>query len=120
MSFTLPLVYVAGPYTSNPVHNTHAVIKEAERLEDIFNVAVFIPHMTLLWDLVSPAPVEAWYARDNHVLERCDALYRIPGPSTGADDEVAYARKLDIPVFFHDDPMNRLREWRQDWTERKR
>jgi hypothetical protein len=116
----LPLVYIAAPYTSGPVHNTNNVIKEAERLEEIFNVAVFIPHLTLLWDLISPAPVDVWYARDNHVLERCDAVYRLQGPSTGADAEVAYAREREIPVFFHDDPFVRFREWRQDYDTRKR
>lgn len=116
----LPLVYIAGPYSNNPVTNTHNTIREAERIEEIFNVAVFIPHLSLLWDLVSPAPVEVWYARDNHVLERCDALYRMSGPSTGADAEVKYAKSLEIPVFYHDDPRVRMKEWRQDWLPPKR
>lgn len=115
---TLPLVYIAAPYSSNPVHNTQIAVREAERIEELFNVAVFIPHLSMLWDLLSPAPVDTWYARDNHFLERCDALYRLPGLSTGADAEVAYAKKLEIPVFYYDDPMMRLKDWRQDWNER--
>lgn len=113
----IPLIYVAGPYTTpDPVENTHNAIVAAERLEEMFNVAVFIPHLSLLWHLVRPAKLDVWYERDLHVLERCDALYRIPGLSTGADNEVAHAKRYEIPVYYHDDPMGRFSEWRQDWT----
>ena len=32
--------------------------------------------------------------------ERCDACLRLPGPSSGADDEVATFRRRGLPVFF--------------------
>jgi len=93
-----PLVYVAGPYSSNPAGNVRRAIEEAEKIEGI-GAAVLIPHLSLLWDMVSPAPVGRWYERDLHLLERCDALVRIPGESYGADQEVAFAEERDIPVF---------------------
>jgi nucleoside 2-deoxyribosyltransferase len=99
----LPLVYLAGPYTSNPLANTRAAVAAAERIE-AFGVAVVIPHLSLLWDLLAPAPVERWYERDLHVLARCDALVRLPGDSVGADAEVAFALGRGIAVF--DEPTH--------------
>lgn len=93
-----PLVYIAGPYTNpDPVLNTHEAIRWAEIVEAL-GVDVVIPHLSLLWHIVSPAPLETWYARDLAVLERCDAVFRFPGASTGADAEVARAIELGIPV----------------------
>lgn len=98
----MKLIYVAGPYTHpDPVKNTHNAIRVGEKVERL-GAAVFIPHLSLVWHLVSPAPIERWYERDLAVLERCDALVRIPGPSTGADAEVARAEELGLPVFVLD------------------
>lgn len=107
-----PLVYIAGPYTRpDPVVNTRLAITAAERVEAL-GADVFIPHLSLLWHLVSPAPVERWYERDNAVLDRCDALFRIPGDSTGADAEVERATELGLSIF---DPVDiqsgELRKW---------
>ena len=32
-------------------------------------------------------------------IERCDALLRMPGESSGADREVEHARAHSVPVF---------------------
>ena len=34
------------------------------------------------------------------LLQRCDAVLRIPGESRGADQDVALARELGLPVYF--------------------
>lgn len=98
-----PLVYLAGPYSlPDPVENTHRAIKCAEGLEYNYDVDVFVPHLSLLWHVVSPAPYEKWCERDNAILARCDALVRRPGASSGADAEVKYAHEVcDIPLFWH-------------------
>lgn len=94
-----PLVYIAGPYTSgDPVVNTRSAITWGESVER-HGCDVVIPHLSMLWHLVSPAPLERWYARDLAVLARCDALVRIPGPSSGADAEVQFAAQLGIRSF---------------------
>lgn len=95
------LVFVAGPYTNGDVvENVRCAIEVGEDIER-FGYDVFIPHLTMLWHLVSPAPIERWYERDRTMVPRCDALYRIDGESTGADAEVAAARELGVPVFDH-------------------
>jgi hypothetical protein len=110
MSYTdRPLVYVAGPYTRpDPVANTHDTIKFATELIDEGLVTPLVPHLTLLWHVVVPRPLEFWYEYDIAVLARCDALYRIAGESTGADKEVDFARDAGIPVFTD---LDALREW---------
>ncbi len=107
-----PLIYVAGPYTSgDPVLNVRLAIEVAEDVEAL-GADVVIPHLSMLWHLVSPATVQRWYERDNAVLVRCDAVVRIDGVSVGADAEVALAVAEGIPVFSEEDVANGLlRGW---------
>ena len=101
-----PLVYVAGPYTSpDPVQNTHRVIELAGRLVDEGLITPVVPHLTLLWHLVQPREVEFWYEYDLAILARCDAVLRMPGKSTGADQETNYAAAAGIPVFTDEDAL---------------
>lgn len=104
------LVYVAGPYShSDPVENTHRAIKVADELVEL-GYSVFVPHITLLWHIVSPRPADFWYAYDFSILKRCDILYRLRGYSKGADKEVEMARGLGMPVFYErDDKYDPLR-----------
>lgn len=103
-----PLVYVAGPYTRpDPVENTHNAVRAAEEIEAL-GCDVVIPHLSLLWHAISPAPLERWYERDLAVMRRCDALVRLPGVSTGADAEVAEFRG---PVFFWPYARDDLASW---------
>lgn len=95
-----PLIYIAGPYTNpDPVLNTHNAIKWAEDVESL-GADVAISHLSLLWHIVCPAPMEKWYSRDLAVLARCDACFRFPGASSGADAEVKFANERDIPVLY--------------------
>src|SRR4051794_18256077 len=98
-----PLVYIAGPYTHpDPVLNVRRAVEVAEWLgPDIVSV---VPHLTMLWHLVSPHPLEWWYARDLDLLAHCHALWRMDGESTGADAEVAFAHERGIPVFGKNEP----------------
>lgn len=95
----LPLTYIAGPYSSDPVANTRRAIEAGMALYATGLVVPLIPHLSLLLDLVCPMSVADWYAYDLHLLERCDAVLRLPGESTGADAEVVHALERGIPVF---------------------
>lgn len=106
-----PLVYLAGPYTGDPVMNTRAAVEWAERLETI-GVDVHVPHLTLVWELISPAPLQRWYDRDNAVLRRSDAVFRMAGPSIGADKEVELAGIIGVPVFYN---VPGLARWARGW-----
>jgi hypothetical protein len=98
-----PLVYIAGPYTHpDPIENTHRHIQLGMRLVETGLAAVEIPHLSLLAHLVDPHPVDYWYAFDLDKLAHCHFLYRAIGESTGADNEVARAIELVIPVFYQE------------------
>lgn len=102
------LIYVAGPYAKGDcVENTNRAIKMGDQLvkEGFW---VYVPHLSLLWHIVSPHPVDFWYNNDLEVLKRCDAVLRIPGESSGSDKEVAVARENGIPVFYN---IDSLRDW---------
>lgn len=97
----LPYVYVAGPYASpDPVENSHEAIKVGDALNMTGKVATFVPHLTLMYHLVCPHPVDFWYGFDLAAVARCDALLRMPGKSSGADKEVVAALQMGIPVFY--------------------
>jgi hypothetical protein len=96
-----PLVYVAGPYTRpDPVINTRNACLVADELAAM-GAAVIVPHLSLLWHAISPQSIETWYQRDIDVLRHCNAvvLLPVPGPSTGADAEVAEAARLGLTVY---------------------
>lgn len=91
-----PLVYVAGPYTvPDPVVNVRRACVVADALVAT-GAAVFVPHLSMLWHLVSPAEVDEWYQRDLDVLNHCHALVRFYGQSDGADREWVRAGQLGL------------------------
>jgi hypothetical protein len=102
-------VYVAGPYTQGDVAvNVRKAYEAANHLADL-GFAPFVPHATPFWHMLFPRPYEFWLDLDNQFLPFCEAVFRLPGPSSGADKEVALAEKLKIPVFADiDDLVNHL------------
>jgi len=108
MSHSKKWVYVAGPYTiPDPVENTNDAMVLADQLLNM-GVIPIIPHMTLAWHLVHPRPAKFWYWYTLELMKRCDAVFRKPGESTGADDEVTYAKKHGIPVVYN---LAELMKW---------
>jgi hypothetical protein len=107
------MVYVASPYSlPDPVENTHHAIAAGERLDASGVITAYVPHMNLLWHIVYPHDVDFWYAYDVAFLARCDALYRLPGQSQGADDEVAYMNDGRKPVFYDEEGVIL---WAKEW-----
>lgn len=94
-----PLVYLAGPYSSDPPGNVRAVTRIALDLWRAGAVVPYVPHWSMLGDLVAPMGYDQWLAFSCDVVLHCDAVLRLPGPSAGADREVDYAHANRIPVF---------------------
>ena len=92
-------VYVAGPYSKHMVDGTRNAILAAEELRKA-GYLPFVPHLSLLWDLVCPSPYEEWLDYDLAWLKKCDILLRLPGESPGADKEVACAEALRMPIYY--------------------
>ena len=47
---------------------------------------------------------------DFPIVERCDVVLRLPGPSKGSDMEVEHAQETGVPVVFS---VAELEEWRR-------
>jgi len=92
-------VYVAGPYQSDPTRNTRAAVLAAVELVE-YGFLPFVPHLNMVWDLISPAPADFYLRMDFDWLKVCDAVLRLPGDSPGADAEVKHAQERGIPVFY--------------------
>lgn len=95
------LVYVAGPLTTgNQDRNVNRAVKVADNIRAWGGVPI-IPHLSTIWAMISDRhwSYEDWMEVDFAYIKRCDALYRMPGDSPGADREVRYAESLGIPVF---------------------
>jgi nucleoside 2-deoxyribosyltransferase len=104
------LVYIAHPYTHpDPVRNTHHAIAWANMLVQRGFVP-YIPHLNLLWHLVTPKEPNFWYEYDLHFLKRCDAVLRVGGASQGAVQETLVAKGQKIPVFRS---IESLVSWRE-------
>ena len=95
------LIYLAGPYTSDPVGNTRRAIEKAEEITKQ-GYDVLIPHLSMVWDLLYPHEAKFWYELDFNILSRCDFLYRMKGESEGADREVEFAQKHKIPIIYEE------------------
>ena len=99
------LVYLAGPITiGNCIHHTHRALMIAEELIECGFVA-FVPQLSIFWEFLRPHDHDWWLQYDRVILERCDALLRIPGESKGADEEVAFAIEHRIPVYYSVDEL---------------
>ncbi len=93
-------IYVAGPYSKGDVAVN---VKNAVFAADIIVAkghTPYIPHLTHFWHMLSPRPYGFWLDYDAEWLTLCDALYRIPGESMGADTEVAIAERLHLPIYY--------------------
>jgi nucleoside 2-deoxyribosyltransferase len=94
-----PFVYVAGPITGDPFGCVRQAT-DAWRILRADGCVPFLPQLSVLHQMVDPQTYDAWLDYDNDIIERCDALLRLPGVSPGGDAEVDYALLLGIPVFY--------------------
>jgi len=109
------LVLVAGPYRSGTGDEPDKLAANLATLEaaawPIFRAGhipiigewVALPVMrgagsTRVGDAVSE---QVLYPAAERLLQRCDAVLRLPGESTGADRDVAIARARRLPVYFN-------------------
>lgn len=95
------VVYIASPFSA------YAVPMQAVAVQvDTFAVLLSAGHTPvapLLYHYVDqrhPATYERWMMWCLAMVARCDCVLRLPGESAGADDEVAEAQRLGLPVYF--------------------
>lgn len=106
-------VYVAGPYSRDPIGGVRAAIEAAHALLDAGHQP-YVPHTTMLLDLARHRPYEEWLALDLVWLAQCEAVLRLPGASPGADRECARARELGIKVVERVEDLRSHRCYRSE------
>jgi hypothetical protein len=115
MNVTKPLiVLVAGPYRSGTDGDPQRIRQNLQRLES-FALGVYnAGHIPLIGEWVAlPLAAQAGssevgdaiseqylYPVAGRLLQRCDAVLRIEGPSKGADEDVRIAKERGLPVYF--------------------
>ena len=103
MSTKKPLAYLAGPYRGGPDNDNIPVnVAEAMRWWNALTDAglvVFCPHLNMFLDMSKERSAEFWLEWDMEWLRKCDALFRIPGKSSGSEAEIELCKELGIPVY---------------------
>lgn len=99
-------IFISGPYSLGDIAVN--VKKSMDVANELINLgyAPFCPHLTHFLHMNNYQEYEKWLAIDIKYLEVCDALLRIPGISKGADLEVQFATRNQIPVFFSINDLN--------------
>jgi len=103
------LVYIASAYSLGDVaQNVRRQFEVAEELIKL-DYLPYPPLFSHFWHLVFPHPHVYWMVIDLEMVRRCDILLRLPGVSSGADQEVEFATSLGIPVVYSIEELTRRR-----------
>jgi hypothetical protein len=108
------LILIAGPYRSGTGDDPALMAANLQRLEEAAWPLFRAGHLPMIgeWvalpvlasagqpDPLGPLAAEVMYPTAERLLAHCDAVLRLPGESTGADQDVAIARERGLPVYF--------------------
>ena len=93
-------VYIASPYSiGNKIENVRYSLEVADRLMG----KGFVPYAPLLnhfQNEMFPRPEIDWLNFDISWLCVCNVILRLPGRSSGADQEVGVAKMKNIPIVY--------------------
>lgn len=93
-------VYVASPYTHGDQYvNVQRQIEFGNCLLDRGLVPVSPLLNSVSYHAQKQREYDLWMDIDYNWILKCDALFRLEGESKGADLEVVFAKKMNIPVF---------------------
>src|ERR687894_209258 len=108
----LPIL-IAGPYRSGTGDDPALMAANLERLGRAAWPIFQAGHVPMIGEWVAlpvlasagapdpPGPLagRVMYPTAERLLAHCDAVLRLPGASTGADQDVAIARERGLPVY---------------------
>jgi len=115
------LILIAGPYKSGTNGDPDAMAANLRKLEAAAWPIFEAGHVPMIGEWVA-LPVlhsagatamdsladDVLYPTAQRLLQHCDAVLRLPGESTGADQDVATAQRLGLPVYFDITQIPRL------------
>ena len=108
------LILIAGPYRSGTGDDPARMAANLARLEQAAWPLFRAGHLPMIgeWvalpvlasagqpDPMGPLAEQVMYPTAQRLLSHCDAVLRLRGASTGADQDVALARERGLPVYF--------------------
>ncbi len=107
------LILIAGPYRSGTADDENLMAANLARLEQAAWPVFLAGHVPMIGEWVA-LPVlrsvgvmavtdqlaeQVMYPTARRLLAHCNAVLRLPGASTGADQDVAIARERGLPVW---------------------
>jgi hypothetical protein len=107
-------ILIAGPYRSGTDDDPARIAKNLQYLESVALRLYLAGHIPLIGEWVALPIIreaggkhvgdavhqEFLYPVASRLIERCDAVLRVPGESRGADEDVRLALARRIPVYF--------------------
>ena len=107
------LILIAGPYRSGTGDDPELMARNLRRLEEAAWPIFRAGHIPMIGEWValpvlssagadgplSPLAEEVMYPTAERLLQHCDAVLRLDGASTGADQDVAIAQERGLPVY---------------------
>jgi hypothetical protein len=115
MKKTTLTILIAGPYRSGTNDDPALMQQNLERLESAALTLFRAGHIPLIGEWLalpllkmagSKKPGDEIYQEISYpvahrLITKCDAILRMDGQSTGADNDVKVARELGLPVYYH-------------------
>lgn len=115
MTQTSLFILVAGPYRSGTGNDPALMEANLRQLEAAALPLFRAGHIPMIgeWvalplaaragarDVNDPLNEEFLYPTAQRLLQHCQAVLRLPGPSQGADEDVRLARVRGLPVYHH-------------------
>jgi len=114
------LILIAGPYRSGTDGDPQAMAANLERLETAAWPIFAAGHIPMIGEWVAlpvlkaagstvfePLADDVLYPTAQRLLQHCDAVLRLPGESTGADEDVRTAERLGLPVYYSTEDIPR-------------
>jgi hypothetical protein len=112
---TPQLILIAGPYRSGTSDDPDLMARNLARLEQVAWPIFQAGHIPMIGEWVAlpvlrsagatgpldPLADLVMYPTAERLLAHCDAVLRLPGESTGADQDVAIATQRGLPVYHH-------------------
>ena len=109
------LILIAGPYRSGTGDDPVKMAENLRRLEQASWPIFQLGHVPMIgewvalpiWNTAGGQSVgDSLYDQILHptagrLIERCDAILRLPGESKGADNDVRLAHERGIPVYYN-------------------
>lgn len=107
------LILIAGPYRSGTGDDPALLARNLRRLEEAAWPLFRAGHLPVIGEWVAlpvlasagadgvtdPLAAQVLYPTAERLLQHCDAVLRLPGASTGADQDVAIAERRGLPVY---------------------